>query len=47
VAGATRIDLDGVAVGVVTAEEANYSIERRKSKLQKKTTANKVSEKVE
>jgi ProP effector len=37
VVGATRIDLDGNAAGAVSAEEANYSIERRKAKLQKKT----------
>lgn len=48
VAGATRIDLEGVAVGVVTPEEANYSTERRKAKLQKKTAGhNQVTEKVE
>ena len=37
VAGATRIDLEGNAAGLVTADEANYSVERRKAKLQKKT----------
>lgn len=36
VAGATRIDLDGNAAGTVTEEEAQYSAESRKSKLQKK-----------
>lgn len=36
VEGAVRIDLDGNAAGMVTAEEAQYSIECRKSKLQKK-----------
>ena len=38
VAGATRIDLDGNSVGIVTAEEANYSIERSQTKLRKKKT---------
>jgi len=33
--GANRIDLEGNPAGVVTAEEANYSIESRKAKLQK------------
>lgn len=37
VVGATRIDLDGNASGTVTAEEANYSVERRKAKLAKKS----------
>lgn len=36
VEGAIRIDLDGNAAGVVTAEEAQYSAECRKAKLQKK-----------
>jgi sRNA-binding protein len=36
VAGATRIDLDGHSAGVVTAEEAQYSVECRQAKLQKK-----------
>lgn len=40
VSGATRIDLDGAAAGTVTAEEANYSLERRKAKIQKKAGAN-------
>ncbi len=39
VPGATRVDLDGNSVGVVSQEEANYSLERRKAKLQKKGTA--------
>lgn len=34
--GSMRIDLDGQEVGPVTAEEARYSAECRKSKLQKK-----------
>ncbi|GEM_PF-5518849 len=34
--GATRIDLDGKPVGVVSAEEAQYSVESRQAKLQKK-----------
>lgn len=34
--GATRIDLDGKPVGVVTAEEATYSTERQQAKLQAK-----------
>ena len=36
IAGATRIDLDGVPAGVVTAEEAQYSADCRQAKLQKK-----------
>jgi len=39
VVGAPRIDLDGNVVGNVTAEEANYSIERRKAKQAKKSGA--------
>ncbi|HSW93467.1 MAG TPA: ProQ/FinO family protein [Gammaproteobacteria bacterium] len=38
IAGAMRIDLEGKEAGTVTAEEANYSNECRKTKLQKKTT---------
>lgn len=34
---ATRIDLEGNTSGLVTAEEAQYSLDCRKSKLQKKT----------
>lgn len=34
--GSSRIDLHGNESGVVTAEEAQYSLECRKSKLQKK-----------
>jgi ProP effector len=37
--GSTRIDLEGNAAGVVTAEEAQYSSECRKSKLQKNKPA--------
>lgn len=36
VAGAVRIDLDGNPAGVVSAEEAKYSIERHQAKLQAK-----------
>ncbi len=36
VEGATRIDLEGNDAGFVTAEEASYSMECRKSKMQKK-----------
>lgn len=39
VAGATRIDLDGNSAGTVTAEEAQYSADSRKAKLQKKQGA--------
>lgn len=39
VAGATRIDLQGQAASVVTSEEANYSLECRKAKLEKKKPA--------
>jgi len=38
IVGANRIDLEGNPAGVVTAEEANYSVESRKAKLQKKNT---------
>lgn len=37
--GATRIDLDGQPAGVVTAEEAKYSIDRHQAKLQAKKNA--------
>jgi sRNA-binding protein len=37
VVGVNRIDLDGNEAGAVTPEEANYSIERRKAKQQKKS----------
>ncbi|MHB1947643.1 MAG: ProQ/FINO family protein [Gammaproteobacteria bacterium] len=36
VAGAIRIDLEGQPSGIVTAEEAQYSIDCRNAKLQKK-----------
>lgn len=36
VEGATRIDLDGNPAGIVSAEEAQYSVESRQAKLQKK-----------
>lgn len=39
VEGATRIDLDGQPAGVVSAEEAKYSIERHQAKLQAKQAA--------
>ncbi len=35
--GSMRIDLEGNTAGLVTAEEAQYSLECRKSKLHKKT----------
>ncbi len=41
-AGATRVDLDGNAAGTVTAEEAQYSVECRKAKQQKKQSPNTV-----
>ena len=37
--GTMRIDLDGHDAGLVTAEEAQYSAECRKTKLQKKNEA--------
>lgn len=37
--GATRIDLDGHPAGLVTAEEAKYSIEKQQAKLQAKQIA--------
>jgi len=37
--GANRVDLDGNPAGVVTAEEAQYSRDCRKAKLQKKQSA--------
>lgn len=39
VEGVTRIDLDGQPAGLVTAEEATYSIERHQAKLQAKKMA--------
>lgn len=38
VEGATRIDLDGNPAGLVTNEEAKYSVERHHAKLQAKQT---------
>jgi len=38
VAGAVRLDLDGKPDGVVTAEEAKYSVERSQAKTKTKTT---------
>lgn len=46
VEGTMRIDLDGNPAGVVTAEEAQYSLECRKSKMQKKNKATPQSDKV-
>lgn len=40
VAGAERIDLDGKPAGVVSSEEAKYSIERHQAKMQAKKNAN-------
>ena len=37
--GATRVDLDGNEAGVVSAEEAKYSIEKQQAKLQAKQQA--------
>lgn len=37
VEGASRIDLDGNSAGAVTVEEARYSSEQHKAKLQKKS----------
>lgn len=39
VEGATRIDLDGQPAGVVTAEEAKYSVDRHRAKVQAKQTS--------
>lgn len=39
VEGATRIDLDGNSAGVVSAEEAKYSVDRHQAKLQAKQDA--------
>lgn len=36
VAGAERVDLDGQPAGIVTAEEAKYSVEKQQAKLQAK-----------
>ncbi|HEX2548794.1 MAG TPA: ProQ/FinO family protein [Gammaproteobacteria bacterium] len=43
--GAARIDLEGIATGVVTADEAQYSVECRKTKLQKKNKELETTEK--
>lgn len=47
-AGAERVDLDGQPAGLVTAEEAKYSVEKQQAKLQGKkanpTAANENSE---
>jgi ProP effector len=45
--GATRIDLDGNPAGIATADEASYSLERRKAKHQKKTGITNPAETVE
>lgn len=39
VEGVIRVDLDGNPAGAVTADEALYSVESRKAKLQKKQSA--------
>lgn len=39
VEGATRIDLNGQPAGIVSAEEAKYSIERQQAKIQAKKSA--------
>ncbi|VVC76972.1 RNA chaperone ProQ [Aquicella siphonis] len=44
VEGATRIDLDGNPAGLVTAEEARYSIEKQQAKLLAKQTAKPVTQ---
>lgn len=41
VEGAVRIDLEGSAIGHVTAEEAKYSLDCRNAKIQKKKNNNK------
>lgn len=43
VVNAQRIDLDGNSAGVVTNEEANYSIQRRQNKQQHKPAMSTVS----
>jgi len=47
VAGGARIDLEGNPAGVVTAEEAQYSSECRKAKLQKKQSPQTVGQNAE
>jgi ProP effector len=39
VAGAERLDLDGAPAGIVTAEEASYSVEKQKARMQAKKQA--------
>jgi ProP effector len=39
IVGATRVDLDGNAAGTVTGEEAQYSVECRQAKQQKKQSS--------
>lgn len=41
VEGAIRIDLDGQSAGAISAEEAQYSLNCRKAKLEKKNSAEK------
>jgi ProP effector len=43
VAGATRIDLEGKPTGVVSVEEAQYSVDCRKAKFEKKQEKGKSS----
>lgn len=47
VLGATRIDLEGNAAGVVSSDEAQYSEETRQNKLQKKKQPQSTENKVE
>ena len=47
VEGAARIDLEGNDSGIVTAEEAQYSVECRKTKLQKKNKSPLQTDKVD
>lgn len=47
VAGAERIDLEGNNVGIVTAEEAQYSIDCHKAKLHKKKVPQPTTKKTE
>lgn len=41
--GAVRLDLGGNPAGVITVDEAQYSLECRKTKLQKKKSGNQVN----
>lgn len=43
VEGATRVDLDGQPAGIVTAEEAKYSIDRHQAKLQARQAATQIT----